>query len=184
MFDIPDPQRFVAGTVGQPGERVFYLQARSDAQLVTVAVEKEQVSILAERLDDLLDELSDSVGAGVIPDAAPGLTDVDPLDAPIDEEFRVGAMAIGWDPDTERVIIETHAVSEIETDVPDIGDDDDDEQYGDTLRVRLTGEQARSFVARARAVVSAGRPPCPFCSLPLDPSGHICPRANGYRRRG
>lgn len=163
---------------------MFYLQARSGQQTVTVALEKEQVRILAERLDDLLDQLSDSgVPADVIPARPSVPPDVDPLDAPIVEEFRVGAMALGWDADAERLIIETHAVSDVETDVPDIGDDDDAAGYTETLRVRLTGRQARAFVVRARAVVSAGRPPCPFCSLPLEPAGHICPRANGYRRR-
>ena len=105
---------------------------------------------------------------------------VDPLDAPVTEEFRVGAMALGWNGESELVIIEAHEVVEDEDDVPDL--EEDPEDGPPCLRVRLTGAQARAFAKRAMSVVSAGRPPCPFCNLPLEPSGHICPRANGYRR--
>lgn len=174
-----DPQRFIAGTVGMPGERTFYLQATDGARVTSVACEKEQVVVLAERVDQLLDEVSrtsdivigDSTGA-----------DLDPLGMPIVEEFRVGAMALGWDSTRKRVVIEAHAVVDVDgVDVPDI--DEDTPTGPDTLRVRLTPDVARAFAARARVVVAAGRPPCPFCDLPLDPVGHICPRANGYRRR-
>ena len=110
----------------------------------------------------------------VAPDAAP-------LDAPITEEFRVGAMALGWDDSARRVIIEAHAVAEEDLEVPDLGDDSGEEP--DTLRVWITAGRARAFAERARHVVAAGRPPCPFCAQPLDPAGHVCPRANGYRRR-
>ena len=90
-------------------------------------------------------------------------------------------MALGWDEATSRVVLEAHAVTDDDVDIPDIGDDD--VEGPDTLRVWLTAAYARAFAERARQVVSAGRPPCPFCSQPLDPAGHICPRANGYRRR-
>jgi uncharacterized repeat protein (TIGR03847 family) len=180
LFDQPD--RFVAGTVGQPGERQFYLQARDGARVVSVALEKQQVQLLAERVDALLDEVvRRSGGEAAVPAAAPiGSDDLDPLDVPVTEEFRVGAMALGWNGDSELVIIEAHEVVEDEDEVPDLEEDPED---GPTvLRVRLTGAAARAFVKRALSVVAAGRPPCPFCNLPLEPSGHICPRANGYRR--
>jgi len=181
LFDQPD--RFVAGTVGQPGERQFYLQARDGQRVVSVALEKQQVHALAERVDGLLDEVVRRAGGETtVPATAPlGSEDLDPLDPPVTEEFRVGAMALGWNGDTELVIIEAHEVVEDDDDeVPDLEEDPDD---GPTvLRVRLTGAQARAFAKRAMSVVSAGRPPCPFCNLPLEPSGHICPRANGYRR--
>ena len=175
VFD--QPERFVAGTVGQPGERQFFLQARDGARVVSVALEKQQVQVLAERVDGLLDEVVRRTGGEApVPAAAPlGSEDLDPLDAPVTEEFRVGAMALGWNGDTELVIIEAHEVVEDEeTEVPDDGPA--------CLRVRLSGAAARAFAKRALTVVSAGRPPCPFCNLPLEPSGHICPRANGYRR--
>lgn len=181
LFDPPD--RFVAGTVGEPGSRTFYLQARDGLRLTSVALEKAQVELLAERVDDLLDEvLRISGGDATVPAVAPAaLEDLGPLDAPITEEFRVGAMSLGWDGTDERIVIEAHAPSDAD-ELPDVGEDLDD--AADVLRVRLTAAAARAFSKRALAVVSAGRPPCPFCSLPLDPDGHVCPRANGYRRRG
>ena len=97
-------------------------------------------------------------------------------------EFRVGTLALGWNTDSQQVVIEAHATSENFEDVPDLEEDSD---FGpDVLRVRLTGPIASAFCSRAVAVVSAGRPPCPLCSEPLDQQGHICPRANGYLRRG
>jgi uncharacterized repeat protein (TIGR03847 family) len=183
VFLFDQPERFVAGTVGQPGERQFFLQARDGARVVSVSLEKQQVHVLAERVDALLDEVvRRSGGEAPVPATTPiGSDDNDPLDAPVTEDFRVGAMALGWNGDTEQVVIEAHEVVEDdEAEVPDLEEDPDD---GPTvLRVRLSGAQARGFVKRAMAVVAAGRPPCPFCNLPLEPSGHICPRANGYRR--
>ena len=186
-FDYDPPERFVAGTVGEPGQRTFFLQAREGARITTVALEKEQVAVLAERMDLLLDEvLRQSGGEVTVPALPPAdLQDVAPLEAPIEEEFRVGTMALAWDPEDERVIVEAQAITE----GSEAEDDDDpplltadDIEGPPVLRVRITGAIARSFVQRARALVAAGRPPCPFCGNPLDASGHICPRANGYRR--
>ncbi len=183
IFDFGSPDRFVVGTVGMPGERTFFLQVRQGNDVTSVALEKAQVAALAERVDQLLDEATQSRSEeGEIPEVAPpALADAAPLDAPIVEEFRVGAMALGWDEASRRVVVEAHAVAGEEADIPDIGDDDDDGP--DTLRVWMTPTYARAFAERARSVISAGRPPCPFCSQPLDPEGHICPRSNGYRRR-
>ena len=183
VFLFDQPERFVAGTVGQPGERQFFLQARDGARVVSVALEKQQVQVLAERVDALLDEVVRRTGGEApVPASAPlGSEDLDPLEPPVTEEFRVGAMALGWNGDTELVIIEAHeTLDDEEAEVPDLEEDPDD---GPTvLRVRLSGAPARAFAKRAASVVSAGRPPCPFCNQPLEPSGHICPRANGYRR--
>jgi uncharacterized repeat protein (TIGR03847 family) len=183
VFDYGNPDRFVVGTVGMPGERTFFLQARQGSVLTSVALEKAQVAALADRVDQLLDEAMGTRAAeGEIPETAPAtLADANPLEAPIVEEFRVGAMALGWDEATRRVVIEAHAISEEEEEIPDIAQDT--EEGPDTLRVWMSPAYARAFAERARQVVSAGRPPCPFCSQPLDPAGHICPRANGYRRR-
>jgi uncharacterized repeat protein (TIGR03847 family) len=187
VFDYDPPDRFVAGTVGEPGSRTFFLQARTGTRVTSVALEKAQVSVLAERVDELLDEvLRVSGGTAPVPAVAPvDAEDNNPLDAPIEEEFRVGAMSLAWDPDAGRVVVECFAegvsVDEDE-DEEDEPADDDEELDGAVLRVSLTGAAARAFTKRALAVVAAGRPPCPFCNNPLDPSGHICPRANGYRR--
>lgn len=184
VFDYADPDRFVVGTVGMPGERTFFLQARKGNAVTSVALEKAQVAALAERVDQLLDEASQSRAAeGEIPEAAPvELADPAPLDMPIVEEFRVGAMALGWDEASRRVVLEAHAVAEDDVDIPDIADDGPDGP--DTLRVWIAPALARAFAERSRQVVAAGRPPCPFCNQPLDPAGHVCPRSNGYRRRG
>ncbi len=162
-----------------PGERTFYLQATEGSRVTSVACEKEQVVVLAERLDQLLDEVTRTVDVVLGADSP---ADLEPLSTPISEEFRVGAMALGWDATRHRVVMEAHAIVDVDgVDVPDL--DEDTLEGPDTLRVRITPEAARAFAARARIVVAAGRPPCPFCDLPLDPVGHICPRANGYRRR-
>jgi uncharacterized repeat protein (TIGR03847 family) len=206
VFRFDPPERFVAGTVGEPGHRTFYLQARDGGRLVSVALEKEQVSVLAERLDALLDEVvRRTAGAADVPAAGPvEVDDLEPLEQPVVEEFRVGVLRLGWEGEGERVLVEAVAVGQEDAeDIPedvaediagdmeeDVEDDrsttgaDDDPGDRDLLTVRITGEVARAFVARARAVVAAGRPPCPLCAQPLDPDGHVCPRQNGYRRRG
>ena len=183
VFNFPSPDRFVVGTVGMPGERTFFLQARSGDVLTGVVIEKSQALVLADRIDQLLDEVRDTRSpASGIPDSAL-VADMDtaPLEVPITQEFRVGAMALGWDEASAKVVIEAHASTEEQSEVPEIADDD--APGVDTLRVWLTANQARAFSARTRVVCAAGRPPCPFCTQPLDPQGHICPRANGYRRR-
>lgn len=193
IFDYDPPERFVAGTVGQPGERTFYLQARGSGRITSVALEKQQVGVLAERVGELLDEvLRRSGGTAPVPAVAPdSVEDLGPLDQPLVEEFRVGTMALSWDGETEQVVIEAQAVSEDDdADAPvdddagdDAGDDSaDDSGGGPLLRVHITGAMARAFAKRALSLVAAGRPPCPFCGLPLDAEGHICPRQNGYRR--
>ena len=184
LFVYDPPERFVAGTVGQPGARTFFLQAKSGARVTTVALEKEQVALLAERLGELLDEIVLRLGAGTgFTDAAPAKApDNGPLDQPILEEFRVGSLALAWDESRQRVVIEAGAVTDAQNPAEPLSDDLTAEAP-DALRVRLTGGQARAFAARAQAVVGAGRPPCPLCELPLDPEGHVCPRQNGYRRR-
>jgi len=178
VYEFEPPERFVAGTVGPPGERVFFLQARGDGKLVSVALEKVQVSVLADKLDELLAEAHRRFGVAV-PAAAPELTDNDPLDTPLDEEFRVGTLGLAFDVDSATVLIEAIAAGQGEE--PEEPEEPDDED-ADRLRVRLTPAAARAFIDRARKVVAAGRAPCPLCGQPLDPAGHLCPRHNGYRR--
>lgn len=188
LYDPPD--RFVAGTVGLPGRRTFYLQASEGSRTTSVSLEKAQVEALAERVDELLDEVVRRTGGSApVPAVAPAeLTDADALESPVEEEFRVGTMALAWDGDTERMVVEAQALVEVEADSDeDLAEAEerllqDDENGPPMLRVRLTGPMARAFAKRAMEVVNAGRPACPLCSLPLDPEGHVCPRQNGYRR--
>ena len=176
LFDRP--QRFVAGTVGQPGDRTFYLQASGEGRTVSVALEKVQVALLADRLEELLGEVQRRLGVD-LPETEPG-EDLDPLETPIEEEFRVGAMGLAWDGDERVVVVEAQAAGDEPADEATILEDV--EEGPDVLRVRITADSARAFVERARRVIAAGRPPCPLCGLPLDADGHICPRQNGYRR--
>lgn len=188
LYDPPD--RFIAGTVGLPGQRTFFLQAVAGGRVTSVALEKTQVEALAERIDELLDEVvRRSGGSAPVPAVAPPeIADTAPLETPIEEEFRVGTMALAWDGEQQRMIVEAQALVELDAD----SEDDfaateqrllqDEENGPPMLRVRLSGAQARAFARRALEIVSAGRPPCPLCSLPLDPEGHVCPRQNGYRR--
>ena len=189
------PERFVAGTVGAPGERTFFLQARGGGRLVSVALEKVQVSLLAEKLAELLTEAHRRFGIE-LPEPPPASSDNEPLDTPVDEEFRVGTLGLAFDVDTVTVVIEAIAAGEGDAEVelgdpeadpeltvdedPDVDDEPDEDL--DRLRVRLTPQAAREFIDRARRVVAAGRPPCPLCGQPLDPAGHLCPRHNGYHR--
>ncbi|MYS93386.1 MULTISPECIES: DUF3090 domain-containing protein [Streptomyces] len=190
VFLYDHPERFVAGTVGLPGRRSFFLQASAGSRVTSVALEKTQVAALAERMDELLDEVvRRSGGSASVPAVAPSdITDTAPLDTPIEEEFRVGTMALAWDGDEQLMIVEAQALVELDADSEeDLAEAEErllqDEENGPPmLRVRLTGAQARAFAKRALDIVNAGRPPCPLCSLPLDPEGHVCPRQNGYRR--
>jgi uncharacterized repeat protein (TIGR03847 family) len=186
------PERFVAGTVGPPGQRTFFLQARSGARLVSVALEKQQVQALAERIDELLDEvMSGNLTEGVVPAVAPlGLDDTDPLEQPIEEEFRAGTMTLSWDPADQRVVIEVFPFTEAAIVTPDeleeldqLEEPFEEPEPEEVFLVRLAAGPARAFVKRAGQVLEAGRPSCPFCGNPIDPDGHLCVRANGFRRR-
>ncbi|MFT4042983.1 MAG: DUF3090 domain-containing protein [Gordonia sp. (in: high G+C Gram-positive bacteria)] len=173
------PDRFVAGTVGQPGDRTFYLQAVHETRVVSVLLEKQQVQILADRIGALLDEIHRRFGTPIPPPS--GLVgDLSPLVMPVDAEFRVGTMGLGWDAESEAVVVELLAVTEGEFDESVVLDDTD--EGPDAVRVFLTTHAAREFAARSSRVISAGRPPCPLCAEPLDPDGHLCVRTNGYRR--
>lgn len=177
VFRTPD--RFVAGTVGEPGDRSFYVQAVHINRVVSVLLEKQQVKVLADRVGALLDEVHRRFGAEVPPEQSE-VNDVSPLVSPVESEFRVGTMGLGWDSEAGSVVVELLAVTEGEIDESVVLADSDDGP--DALRVFLTPVQAREFSARAQRVVAAGRPPCPLCASPLDAQGHLCVRLNGYRR--
>lgn len=175
IFTYDDPERFVAGTVGMPGERTFYLQVSDGTSMTSVSLEKAQVAMLGERVGRLLAQAGEPLAAGA--------DDNDPLALPLEDEFRVGALGIAWlsgdGDEAGRILIEAHMLGEAEAAEP--GDDAGD--AADTLRVSLSADAAAAFARRAHALVAAGRPPCPFCLQPLDAAGHVCPRANGFRRR-
>ena len=180
VYSYDPPERFVAGTVGQPGDRVFYLQARASGRVTSVVCEKFQVSVLAERIDELLDEVQRRGGGppATSSGAAEAPADDGPLDLPLTEDFRVGAIALAWDSENHRVVIE--AQEDTDTPAAPLADDQPEPAHG-VLRVSITPAVARAFSRRALRIVGQGRPPCPLCGLPLDAEGHVCPRQNGHR---
>lgn len=186
VFLYDPPARFVAGTVGRPGDRTFFLQASGEGRLTSVVLEKAQVSALAERIEQLLEEVRLRFGDPLAGEGAgePGDVDDGPLEQPIEEDFRVGTLALAWDAESSRVIVEAQEAVEVDPEA----ETEEVEVFSETgpadrdvLRVHLTPAAARAFAGRAMRVVAAGRPDCPLCGLPLDPAGHICPRQNGYR---
>jgi len=186
IFTFESPERFVCGAVGPPGQRTFFLQASKGHQTISVALEKAQVAVLAERLAVLLLRLREQ-GVAAADGTSPQIQlppQPETLSEPIVETFRVGSMILSWDEEGERVIIEAQELSlptgeeDDEADVVEIPDDDPNGP--DLVRVHLQPAEAQSFVAGAVAVMQAGRPPCPHCGEPLDPTGHFCARRNGY----
>ena len=163
-----NPERCVAGTIGQPGERAFFIQAREKGRVVSVAIEKAQVQAIANRLELIITEVRKS--NPLIPVVTLPVDDA-PLDTPVDEEFQVGAISLAWN-DLEQLI--TFELYELE--------DDEQEADGQVLEINFSLGMAIAFAQRSKALVNAGRLPCPFCAIPIDPRGHLCPRANGYRR--
>ncbi|NCT90417.1 DUF3090 family protein [Cellulomonas sp. APG4] len=176
-YDWPD--RVVVGTVGRPGERTFYLQARTGARSTAVALEKEQSALLAEAIDEFLGQLAADEDAPVsVPAETPvELLDDEPLDQPVEEQFRAGTLRVGWEPRTAQLVIEAYPVEvddEDDDDGPDLDLDDEPTEPSEMLLVRIPVGTARAFVERTRRVVRAGRPTCPLCGRPIDPDGHVC----------
>lgn len=176
-FDWPD--RLVVGTVGRPGSRTFYLQARSGGQMVSVGLEKEQSAALAERIEEVLDALMAEDGNPFsIPALAPeGLVDNDPLEQPVEEQFRAGAMSLGWDSSTAQMVIEAYPFVEAADEALDRVEAEPEE----VLLVRIPVGTARAFAKRTREVVQGGRPICPLCGVPMDSDDHVCTLPDGFR---
>ncbi len=155
MIEFDDPEAFTTGTVGPPGQRVFYLQARDNGRMSTVRLEKQQVAALAEYLQGLLHDLP-------APDEVPAATE---LVEPIVPEFVVGTIGVAYDNDRDRIVIVADEL------VPD-------DEEGASLRLTVSRSQVRALIDRAEELMAGGRPPCRLCGAPMDPGGHACPRAN------
>ncbi len=158
----------MAGTIGEPGERAFFIQARSKGRVISVALEKAQVQAIANRLELIVAEVRKSnplVSVESFPQ------DDAPLETPVDEEFQVGAISLAWNELDQLLSFELYEL-----------EDDEQDEEGQVLEINFSLGMAITFAQRSKALVSAGRLPCPFCGIPIDPRGHLCPRANGYRR--
>lgn len=156
MTEFVDPAGFTTGTVGPPGQRVFFLQALDEGQVTSVRLEKQQVSALAEYLGGLLHDL-------------PAPTDVPPapdLVEPVEPKWTVGNIGVAYDNDRDRIVIVAEELVE------------DEHEPGDTLRVIVSRAQVRALIDRAAELIAGGRPPCRLCGAPIDPAGHACPRHN------
>jgi uncharacterized repeat protein (TIGR03847 family) len=168
------PDRVVVGTIGLPGSRTFYLQVRAGKQMVSIALEKQQSAVLADKIDEILDQLITVDGNPFsVPTGTPiELVDNDPLE-PVEEQFRTGAMSLGWDPTTAQVVIEAYPITDVEAE-DDESFDEDDPDVAEMLLVRIPVGTARAFAKRTREIVGAGRPACPLCGYPMDADGHTC----------
>jgi len=178
-FDLPSVDRITVGTIGEPGRRTFFLQAREDSLLVSLKVEKSQVAALAERLGDLLHE---NPASSPIPEPA----DLD-LEEPTLAEFIVGSLGLSFSPDDDRVVIVCEELvrvaleDDLDDDEDDDEDDDDDAPDGAVARFGMSRGQAAALAMRGATLVATGRTACPLCGYPLDPRGHVCPKTNGHR---
>jgi len=167
FFQLDDVDAFTTAAVGRPGQRIFYLQVRQGEIRVTVKCEKQQAAAIAEYLRKVMNDLP-------APEAKP-LPNMFELVEPIDAAFVLGAIGLGYDRDTDRLLVQLEEV------VPtDENGEPDAEALEDRGHVRLLLQrgQALAFCEHTESIVAAGRPPCRFCGRPLDPDGHPCPKMN------
>ena len=178
VYEFNPVERFVAGTVGAPGERTFFIQARTGPRVVSV-VDKSQVIALGERTKIMLREIKKSDPTVIIKSDQ---VDDAPLEQPIFEEFRAGVIAMAWDAQNAVIVYELREMTSTEENSDEDVIFDENELSVDLLRVHVSPSQAAAFSKRCLTLANAGRIPCPFCGIPIDPNGHLCPRSNGYRR--
>ncbi|MEM7143233.1 MAG: DUF3090 family protein [Actinomycetota bacterium] len=162
-YDFRDLEFFTVGTLGPKGQREFFLQGRAEGELLSLKMEKQQVSALADYLDQVLTDLPDAEGFDE--PAADDMT----LREPVIAAFTVGSLGIAYAEEIDRLIVMAEAVPET---------DDDDEEVAQA-RFSLSRSQVVGLIHRARDLVSAGRLPCPYCGRPLEPrNGDWCPCQN------
>ena len=166
-FDFDEVDAFTVGAVGEPGSRVFFLQARRGATRVTVKCEKQQASAIADYLRRVLNDLPDPTEKPV-----PGAME---LAAPVEAAFVLGPVGMGYDRATDRVLVQLEEVMDLDEEGEPIEADESDRGH---LRVFITRSQAAAFCEHTDGVVSAGRPVCRWCTQPMNPEGHACPRMN------
>lgn len=157
-YELLDVDKLTVGAVGEPGQRLFLLQARAGAEVVTLKIEKVQVAALAAHLGTMLQGLP---RPGHLPE------DLE-LDEPADPEWVVGTLGASYDEALDRLLLV------VEEAVPE-GEEAAEARFG------LTREQVAALAVHGTRLVESGRPPCPLCGYPLDQRGHDCPRTNGHR---
>jgi uncharacterized repeat protein (TIGR03847 family) len=157
-YDLSGPERITVGTVGPVGDRLFLLQCRQGPVLLTLKIEKQQVAVVADYLARIV---KDQPRPGHLPGGLP-------LEEPAEPAWVVGTIGVSYDENDDRIIL---VIEEL---VPE-------DETGAIARLSISREQAAGFAIQATGLVESGRPPCPLCGSPLDPSGHECPRTNGHR---
>jgi uncharacterized repeat protein (TIGR03847 family) len=183
FYEHPAAIALIPGAVGEPGEREFFIQVVSADFLTTLACDKFHLTALADKCQELIDQLYKSHEISV--DLLRGYIspEIPPLTFPLEEDFQIGIMGIAYSPIEKKIIFEvqafddqteTHFYSEEELILM--------ESAPDGLKAKLDLLAIRKFILHSKKLVDQGRKPCPFCGLPIDRSGHLCPRANGYRR--
>jgi uncharacterized repeat protein (TIGR03847 family) len=171
IIELDDVDGLGAGAVGEPGHRAFYIQARTEQTQLTVLVEKEQVDLLATEAVAFLDQIAEKFPE--LPFDLPATQSA--LREPTVPLFRARLIGLGFDTERELVLLELRERSE-EEDADDVVDDAAAEGY--VARIYASRAQVRAMAARGAEAVAGGRPPCPLCEQPMDPSGHRCPRWN------
>ncbi|MEA2460953.1 MAG: hypothetical protein QOH90_1130 [Actinomycetota bacterium] len=168
------PEIFVADYVGQPGHRVFFLQATSSGETFTFGLEKQQVQLLAEKLSELLLMIdSEDTITGTEPQRDPALA----VAQPVEPAWRVGTIALAYEEHEDQVVVVVEPLQPQEEQETV----ENDETPG--VRFLLRRDQVRAFILHAVAAAEEGRPLCQLCGLPMDPEGHACPASNGHRPR-
>ncbi|GAC1335367.1 MAG: DUF3090 domain-containing protein [Candidatus Dormibacteria bacterium] len=160
-IELDPTNRVAVGTVGEPGQRAFYIQARGNYRDLTMLVEKVQVQALAERALAILDDQH------VLPEEDP-----EDLELPVEPDWRAGQLGLGFDPDRRLALL-------VAQEAPDPEDEEVDPDSLSTARLWLRPSQLAALGRRGLELVNQGRPLCALCGLPLDPAGHLCPRKNG-----
>jgi uncharacterized repeat protein (TIGR03847 family) len=183
-FDLPEVEWATVGTLGEPGHRTFFLQARQGGEQVTLKLEKQQVAALSQFIGEILSDLP-------APESTPEEEELE-LAEPVQAEWVVGSIQLAYDSDADRILVVAEEVTaeepgseddefltEAEVDLPSPGTGSSEDQA--VGRFGLTRGQAAAMVRRGWDLVRAGRPACPLCGSPMDPEGHSCPRTNGHR---
>jgi uncharacterized repeat protein (TIGR03847 family) len=173
VIDLNPLTRLTTGAIGKPGKRVFYLQGESPERRISLICEKQQVQALGVGIQEFLQDLQQRHPELLSPSGSYLDADMDLIE-PVEPLFRVGQFGLGYDDDTDRVILvaqETPADQE-ETETAD---------EGVTVRFWATRSQMMAMAQHGLGVASQGRPICGNCLQPIDPEGHFCPRRNGHK---
>jgi len=171
VIDFNPVSRITVGTVGPPGKRVFLLQAQQSASTITLKIEKEQAKVLAASLEEFLEEIDNKYPNSHSKFDRPLSSDL-MLHEPIDPEFVIGQIGLGYDEEDDMVVL---VVQELQT---------DEFEESRTARFWATRGQMLAFSDHTLMVVKQGRPICPLCNSPKNPTGQFCPRSNGHESKG